>query len=188
MALANFSSSIDPLKMASSIRSTSVTGTRRQKFKLEPIKILEPSNKKLNLPESQRIMFIIERLIRNIEIVDYISVIVNNEEKIRELIRLNFNEEEKSSNIEEKIMAMFQNHKRLTETYNKGQFKTNDSVSSQTKDSLEHLIKSSCKDIIRFMNNKPSFLESIKSNFGKTNNPQLIELKSNLFKDKIIFF
>lgn len=188
MALAKLPNSIDPIKMTSSISSSSVMGTRRLKFKLEPLKILEPSNKKLNLPESQRIMFIIERLIKKIEIVDYISLIINNEDKIRELIRISFNDEDRNSNIEEKLISMFQNHKRLVDTYNRGQFKTDDSVSSQKKESLEHLIKSSCKDIIRVMNNRPSFFENIKIEFGKINNPQLVEFKSNLLIKYIQIF
>ncbi|CAF1083008.1 unnamed protein product, partial [Brachionus calyciflorus] len=187
MALANLSNSIDPLKMSSSLGSTSVLGNKRQKFKLEPLKVLEPSNKKLNLPESQRIMYILERLVKKVEILEYINLIINNEEKIRQLIQLNLTEEEKNKNYEEKFLAMCHNHKYLIDTYNKGQFKSSDSVSSQTKESLESLIKNSCKDLIRVINNKPTFFENIKNELGQSQkpNPQILELKNlmNELKD-----
>ena len=124
-----------------------------------------------------------EKLIRKIEILNYISVIINNEEKIRQFIQQNITDEERNKNYEEKFIAMCQNHKNLIETYNKGQFKSNESVSSQTKDSLESLIKNSCKDIIRVLNNKPGFYENIKAEFGKNNpysSPQIVEFKSNI--------
>lgn len=60
---------------------------QRAKFKLEPMKVLEPSNKKLTLPESQRIMYILEELIRQLDVLDYIEVITNNDEKVGNLIR-----------------------------------------------------------------------------------------------------
>jgi hypothetical protein len=61
--------------------------SKSRKFKLEPMKVLEPSNKKLTLPESQRIMYILEEFIRQLEILDYIEVITNNDEKVSILIR-----------------------------------------------------------------------------------------------------
>ena len=59
---------------------------KRQKFKLEPIKILEPSNKKLNLPESQRLMCILEELIKKVGMLDLITYIIYNALQIQKLI------------------------------------------------------------------------------------------------------
>ena len=188
--LSGFSTTIQPmdtmhmkLSHSMSFQSTSnnnnATGglTKRQKFKLEPIKILEPSNKKLTLPESQRIMFILEELSRKIEMVDYIETIANNIEKIRELIKENLNEEDKKKNLEGIIVSMFQHHKNLIDAYNKSQFKTefqttfdsSDRASSglQSKETLESLIKNSCKDILRMLIFKPMLYESIKSELSK---------------------
>jgi len=87
------------LSMQASNLNASIHMTRRQqKFKLEPMKILEPSSKKLSLPESQRIVYILEELIRQIEMIDYIELITNNDEKMRQLIRSSLTEEERKKN------------------------------------------------------------------------------------------
>lgn len=54
---------------------SSSSSHKRAKFKLEPLKVLEPSQKKLTLPESQRIMFVLEELIRRLEILDLIPFV-----------------------------------------------------------------------------------------------------------------
>ena len=164
------------------------TSKRQQKFKLEPIKILETSNKKLSLPESQRIMYILEELIRQIEILDYIEMITNNDEKIRTLLRTHLNEEEKKRNFENVFVSMCQHHRALVESYNKTSPRETNSKASptlQNKESMEVLIKSSCKDILRVFHLKPAFFESVKAEFTKTkrNHPQINELTSK-FKIK----
>jgi hypothetical protein len=154
--------------------------TKRQKFKLEPIKILEPSNKKLNLPESQRIVFIIEELIHRLEILDYVTLVTTNDDKIRRLISNNLSEDEKKRNYENMFVSMCQHHRTLVETYNRGDYRRNES--GQTRESLEMLIKSSCKDILRFLLKKNQFFEDIKKEFAKNippTNPKIAELKSN---------
>jgi hypothetical protein len=186
-ALSGFSTTIQPMdtmhmKLSHSMSfqsgNNNPTGglTRRQKFKLEPIKILEPSNKKLTLPESQRIMFILEELARKIEMVDYIETIIHNLEKVKSIIKENINDEDKRKSVDEIIFSMLQHHKNMTDAYNKGQFKTefktdfdtNSSSNLQTKESLESLIKNSCKDIIRMFNAKPMLYESIRSELVKS--------------------
>ncbi len=184
-ALSGFSTTIQPMdtmhmKLSHSMSfqsgNNNPTGglTRRQKFKLEPIKILEPSNKKLTLPESQRIMFILEELARKIEMVDYIEAIVHNLEKVKSIIRENIHDEDKRKSVDEIIISMLQHHKNMTDAYNKGQFKTefktdfDTSSGLQTKESLESLIKNSCKDIIRMFNAKPMLYESIRSELVKS--------------------
>lgn len=138
--------------------------------------MLEPSNKKLNLPESQRIMGIIDELNRKIEILDMIVYLIGlNENKLRELIRKNLSDEEKSKNYENIIVSMFVHHKSLMETFNKGgQFNLNGSI--QTKESMEMLIKMSCKDIIRALSLKPVFFETIRNDLVKVKRPNSNEL------------
>lgn len=168
----------------SNLGSSSLSQNKRQKFKLEPLKVLEPSNKKLNLPESQRIMYILEELIKKIEIVDYITLISNDNDKLREIIRSHLSEDEKKKNFEQVFISMCQHHKALVDSYDKGQFKSNETVSSQNKQSLELLIKSSCKDILRVFYAKPALLESFKDEFSKTkqSKPQVVELKSIILR------
>lgn len=201
-ALSGFSTTIQPMdtmhmKLSHSMSFQSGNNnpagglTRRQKFKLEPIKILEPSNKKLTLPESQRIMFILEELARKIEMVDYIDTIVQNLEKVKHIIKENVNDEEKRKSLDEIIISMLQHHKSLIDAYNKGQFKTEfktgfdtsdrSSPGLQTKETLESLIKNSCKDILRVFNSKPFIYESIRSELAKnkSKNHLINELSSN---------
>jgi hypothetical protein len=141
---------------------------KRQKFKLEPIKILEPSNKKLNLPEAQRLMCILDELIKKIEMLDLISYLTTlNESQIRDLIRNNLSDDEKQKNYEGMFVSMFMHHKNLIESYDKGHFTVNGS--SQTKESMELLIKMSCKDIIRALILKPILYESVKVKNSKEN-------------------
>jgi hypothetical protein len=152
--------------------------TKRQKFKLEPIKILEPSNKKLNLPESQRVVYIIEELINRLEILDYVGLLTNNDEKIRDLIRPNLSDDEKKKNHEQIFVSMCQHHRTLVDTFNRGEFGRGDS--GQTRESIEMLIKGSCKDIIRFLLKKSKFFDDVKKEFASqkpATNPKITELK-----------
>lgn len=162
---------------ASNATQTGLT-TRRQKFKLEPIKILEPSNKKLTLPEAQRIMYILEELIKKLETVNYINMIMNNEAKIRNLISVNLSDDDKKKNLENIFMSMFQHHKALVDSYNSGQFNDPGAKNSQTKESLESLIKSSTKDILRVFHAKPALYESLKTELAKAkpNHPHIVDL------------
>ena len=171
------------MSMQSSIPgSVQNVSKRHQKFKLEPLKILEPSNKKLNLPESQRIMFILEELTRQIEILEYIEKIITNDEKIRNLLRPHLSEEEKKRNFENVFVSMCQHHRALVDSYNKGDFSPRDlnrqSPTAKNRESMEILIKSSCKDILRVFNLKPAFYEAVKNEFGKGKraHPQVNEL------------
>jgi hypothetical protein len=151
---------------------------RQQKFKLEPMKILEPSTKKLSLPESQRIIYILEELIKHIEIVDYIELITNNDEKLRQLIRASLSEDERKKNFEQIFISMCQHHRALTTSYNNS-INYEDSQSFKNKDSLVMLIKNSCKDILRVLSSKPSLFEHVKEEFFKRKHqvvPQISEL------------
>ena len=148
--------------------------TRRQKFKLEPIKILEPSNKKLSLPESQRIMYILEELVRKIELIEYVDTLANHLDRVREIVRENLNEEDKKKFFEEILVSMLQHHKSLIDAYNKGHFRVDDpadqqatNTTMQSKETLESLIKNSCKDILRVFHGKPALYEGIKNEFAK---------------------
>lgn len=149
---------------------------RQQKFKLEPMKILEPSSKKLSLPESQRIIYILEELIKQIEIIDYIELVTNNDDKIRHLIRTSLNEEERKRNFEQIFISMCQHHRALAISYNNSA--DNDASSPKNKDSITMLIKNSCKDILRVLCSKPALFESIRDEFQKRKQtiPQINEL------------
>lgn len=160
-----------------------VAGASAAKFKLEPLKVLEPSQKKLSLPESQRIMFILEELIRKLEMLEYVGVVVANEQRARELLRHTLNDDELRKNVEHGFVAMCEHHRALVDAYSKH----NSSLPSQSstnanRQSLEALIKSSCKDLLRVMQAKPTFYESVKQEFAakisKKQNPQIVELTS----------
>ncbi len=163
--------------------------TKRQKFKLEPIKILDKkSNKKLNLPESQRVVYIIEELIHRLDILDYISLLTTNDEKIHRLINNSLSDDERKKNYENMFVSMCEHHRTLVNTFNRGEFRRD---SGQTRESLEMLIKSSCKEILRFMLKKSQFFEDIKKEFAKakpTANPKITELKSNFKFVKLFVF
>ena len=161
---------------------------KRQKFKLEPIKILESSNKKLNLPESQRIIYIVEELINRLEILDYLPLMTSNDNTIRNILRANLNEEEKKKNFEQIFMSLCLHHWTISETYDRGEFKKRDSA--HTKDSLELLIKNSCKELLRFMQKKPVFFDEVKKELAMAkppSNPKINELKCRFLKIYIIF-
>lgn len=144
---------------------------QRAKFKLEPMKVLEPSNKKLTLPESQRIMYILEELIRQLDVLDYIEVITNNDEKVGNLIRAELSEEELKSRIDQQFISMCQNHRALVDAFKKGKF--------ENKETFDMLLKSSCKDIVRHVLKKSNWFDQFrKDNMKiKINHPQINELK-----------
>ena len=150
---------------------------RQQKFKLEPMKILEPSSKKLSLPESQRIVYILEELIRQIEMIDYLELITNNDDKIRQIIRSSLTEEERKKNFEQIFISMCQHHRALAQSYNSTS-NSSDTASPKNKDALSMLIKSSCKDILRALISKPTFFEAVKEEFAKRKHivPQVNEM------------
>lgn len=171
------------LSMQGSNLNASLNMTRRQnKFKLEPMKILEPSSKKLTLPESQRIVYILEELIRQIEMIDYIELITNNDDKIRQLIRTSLTEEERKKNFEQIFLSMCQHHRALASSYNNSS--DNDSSSSpKNRDSIVMLIKNSSKDIIRVLSSRPTLFENIKEEFLKRKQtvPQILELLGKFY-------
>jgi hypothetical protein len=163
------------------ISSLTVGDIKRQKFKLEPIKVLEPSSKKLSIPESQRIMYILEELVHKVEILDYINLIINNEDRMRNIIKNHLTEEEKKTKFDQIFLHMCKYHRELINKYNKGEFSQEDGSEravNQTKESLELMIKNSTKDILRFFNTKPALFGTIKSELSeaKSSNPQLTEL------------
>jgi hypothetical protein len=153
---------------------------KRTKFKLEPMKVLEPSNKKLSLPESQRIMFILEEVIRQIEILDYIEVITNNDEKCKNLIRADLNDDERKKNFDQIFVTMCQNHRTLIDAYKKVKLNNSTDGFAKNKETLEMLIKSSCKDILRVLLTKPNLFENFRKDFhrSKPNHPKINELLS----------
>ena len=164
-----------------SISTLTVGDIKRQKFKLEPIKVLEPSSKKLSIPESQRIMYILEELVHKIEILDYINLIINSEERMKNIIKNHLTEEEKKTKFDQIFLHMCKYHRELINKYNRGEFSQEDGSEravNQTKESLELMIKNSTKDILRFFNTKPALFETIKNelNEAKSSNPQLTEL------------
>ena len=147
--------------------NSSLLVAKRTKLKLEPMKVLEPSNKKLSLPESQRIMYILEELIRQIEILDYIDVITNNDDKCRHLIRADLNDEERKKNIEHIFVTMCQNHRTLVDAYKKAKLQNVNDGFAKNKETLEMLIKSSCKDILRVIVAKPNLFVNFKRDFHR---------------------
>lgn len=162
---------------------------RQQKFKLEPMKILEPSSKKLSLPEAQRIIYILEELIKQIELIDYLELITNNDDKMRQLIHAYLTEEERKRNFEQIFISMCQHHRALAQSYNNSS-DSSDSASPKNRDSLVMLIKSSCKDILRVLISKSTLFEGIKEEFAKRKQtvPQVSELLSlfNELRDIIL--
>ncbi len=162
---------------------------KKTKFKLEPIKVLEPTSKKIVIPEAQRVMYILDNLVRKIEIMDYIMLIVNNDERMLGLVRLNMNDDERRNKLDEMFVHMCKYHRELVEKYNNEDYKTNDTsfdeqndssrtVLGQTKESLQGLIKNSCKDILRIFHTKPSLFEAVKNEFAKMKpkNLQIVEV------------
>lgn len=152
---------------------------QRAKFKLEPMKVLEPSNKKLSLPESQRIMYILDEFIRQLDILDNIELITNSDEKVGQLIRADLNDDERKTNSEQMFISMCQNHRSLVQSYQK-EADDDENSSNKNKDTLVRLLKSSCKDILRAIMKKSSWLDSLKkiSRTSKVNHVQINELKS----------
>jgi hypothetical protein len=152
---------------------------KRPKFKLEPLKVLEPSNKKLSLPEAQRIVYIVEELIRKLEIVEYLPFIINNVDKVQNVLSTSLTDEERKRNYEQIFISMCHHHKALLDSYTHGQYGQN-SQTGQTRESIEHLIKSSCKDLLRAFQLKPALFEKFKKEFDsnfksqKSNNKELI--------------
>lgn len=161
--------------------------TQRSKFKLEPMKLLEPSNKKLTLPESQRIMYILDELIRQLEILDYMEVITNNDEKVGNLIRADMSEEERKNNVAQIFVSMCQNHRTLVDAYKKGN-KLDTSGQTTNTATLEMLIKSSSKDILRVVLRKPNWFDNYRKETHKfkVNHPQINELKLVFGEIKVI--
>lgn len=163
---------------------------RHNKFKLEPIRVLEPSSKKLNLPEAQRIMCIMDELIKKTEMLEFVYFMMKNTDRIRSIIQKHLNEEEKQRNYEDMFVSMLAYHKKLVDSYDSSKFNKQSQASSQTKAQAETLLKSSCKDILRIFSLKPSFLESIRAEFYKVEkklkNKQIVELASSLTELKEI--
>lgn len=159
----------------------STASKRNQKFKLDPIKILEPTNKKLSLPESQRVIYILEELVRRLEILDSLNLLVAGDpEKIRDIVRASLTAEEAKKNYENVFVSMCQHHHSLVETFDKGDFKNGHSAQSQP--ALEMLIKNSCKDLLRVLQKKPSLFDNLKKELVQAKppiNPKIVDLKSN---------
>ena len=191
---------------ASNVDNSTTTGVvvqmKRPKFKLEPIRVLEPSQKKLNLPESQRIVSIVEELVKKLEMIDYITFIANESDSLAELIQMNLSDEERRQNYEAIFVSMCEHHKELCASYNTAKFvdssppsaTANEGAdqqqqqqphqsSSKTKESLESLIKASCRDILRVFQLKPNLYKNVRDEFAKrglAKSQQLVELTALL--------
>lgn len=165
-------------------QSQSMQKQQRAKFKLEPMKVLEPSNKKLSLPESQRIMYILDEFIRQLEILDYMDIITSNEEKSASFLRAELTDEERKNNMEEVFIAMCQNHQKLVKMFKEG----NDLPSLQNKETVEMLIKSSCKDIMRIIGKKNNWFANFKKETAKIKvfNVQIDKLRGLFVEIKAI--
>jgi hypothetical protein len=184
---------IETLHMKMPANQRANVDLKKTKFKLEPIKVLEPTSKKIVIPEAQRVIYILDSLIRKIEIMDYIVLIVNNEDKMAYLLRSNLNDDERKNKLDEVFAHMCKYHKELVDKYNNGDYATENESSfdeqinssrtmlGQTKESLQGLIKNSCKDILRMFHLKPTLFEAIKNEFAKVKpkNPQVIEILGN---------
>ena len=163
---------------AGNVTNTQQMNKQRAKFKLEPMKILEPSNKKLSLPESQRIMYILDELIMQLNILDYMEVITNNDEKVSNLIRGEMTEEERKVNFDNIFVSMCQNHRTLVDSIKKCDFENTMDPNVKNKETLDMLLKSSCKDILRVAVKKPNWFQTFKKENSKSkiNHPQINEL------------
>lgn len=73
---------------------------------------------------------------------------------------------------------MCEHHKALMDAFTKGA----SSLTAQNKSTIEALLKNSCKDILRVLQSKPAFFESLKQEFGskmaKKQSPKLVQLIS----------
>ncbi len=174
-------------KPSSDLLANSISQKQRAKFKLEPMKLLEPSNKKLTLPESQRIMYILDELIRQLEILDMMEVITNNDERVGNLIRSDMSEEEKKNKVDKIFLSMCHNHRTLIETHKKGKFEGS-GTNVRSRETLDMLIKNSSKDILRVVLKKPSWFDNLKRETQKIkiNHPQINELKAVFNEIKLI--
>lgn len=102
-----------------------------------------------------------------------------NEQKSRDLYWQSLTDDEKRRNLDHGFLAMCEHHKSIVDALSS---KSASSLTSQNKSTVEALLKNSCKDVLRVLQSKPAFYETLKQEFaGKMNkkpSPQLVELTS----------
>jgi IQ domain-containing protein D len=138
---------------------------KRKKFKLEPIKVLEPSSKKLTLPEAQRIMFIMDELLKKLEYLEYLNLIINNEEIVKSVLHANLSDDEEKSKFDQIFLHMCKYHRDLVRKYDQGEYvedNNDESATGQSKHTLEAMIKNSCRDLMRIFHLKSSLFDNLK--------------------------
>lgn len=142
--------------------------------RLEPLKALRPTHKRITVPESNIIIQTLEMFIRSLEIIDHFHEITNNDGIIRSLIHRDLNDkdpcpwDEPVDNIQTVFLIMCQNHRSL--------------VASKPSASKALLIRNSTKDICRILFKRSKLFEWIKLEFKwrKTENFYLTELIGSL--------
>lgn len=143
---------------------------QKSQHKLQPLKNLKPTHKRITIPESACVLKVIEELIQKLEIVDYFEEIVNNEDRLKELIQIDLNnndpnpDDQHVENIEHVLIFMCQNHRALIER-----------KSNIDQEMKKMLISNSTKDIIRILMKRSKLLASIKDEF-KSSKKELPEL------------
>ena len=120
--------------------SNALALTRRSKFKLEPMKILEPSNKKLTLPEAQRLMYILEELVKRFEMIQFFPTLFSIEEKrLLDIVKANMSDEEQKRNFDQIFISMCRHHKDLIKSFNEAKARAAAGVeSSPNKSNLSN--------------------------------------------------
>ena len=152
---------------------------QKHQEKLESLKSLKPTHKRISVPESASILKVLEELIQKLEIVDYFEEITSNDEKLKELIILDLDnndphpDDEHVENIEHVLIIMCQNHQALVEGKSK--------IDNEMK---KMLIINSTKDINRILMKRSKLLKSIKKEFKETKKekPELNEMIGNDLK------
>lgn len=142
---------------------------KRKKFKLEPIKVLEPSSKKLTLPEAQRIMFIMDELLKKLEYLDYLHLIINNEEIVKSVVNTGLTDDEEKSKFDQVFLHMCKYHRDLVKKYDQEDYtedNNDENATGQSKNTLEAMIKNSCRDLMRIFNMKPTLFDNLKKHLN----------------------
>jgi hypothetical protein len=162
--------------------------------KLVPLKDIKPTNKNINVPEAEHVMYIINELIKKIEIIDYLEVLVNNEDKLVKLIDEEFEDDhfenrlEKNSKSIEIFLSMCQNYRTLIKAYKNKSKRRNSTL--QSRESMVMLIQSSTRDLLRVLFNRPKLFDLIKIKFKKEKRVDRIIYSINLkyiFNQAILF-
>ncbi len=125
--------------------------------KLEPIKNIKPTKKRITEPHATFILNILDDLIRQFEIIDYFHLIISNISLLREQIELDLNDKEPNPfdiyvpNIQDSLILMCKNHESLLNKKNELE-----------KPVLQMLIRNSTKDILRVLLRRSKLFERLK--------------------------